>query len=151
VTDVPPPLPEEEFRAIFAKVPRLTVELVVCAGDEVLLTRRRSGPCEGLWHLPGGTVRLGEPLTDAVARVGRDELGAEVAADGLLGYIEYPSHLEAGLGWPVGVAFRVRPGPGGGRLDSTRDDAAWFAHLPLEMHEEQRAFITTHGLAADRS
>ena len=44
----------------------------------VLLALRDFGPCKGLWHLPGGTVRFGEPVVDAVRRVARDELGLTV-------------------------------------------------------------------------
>ncbi len=70
-----------------------------------MLTLRTFGPCRGLWHIPGGTVRFGEPLVDAVARVARDELGVTVAVGDMLGYIEYPSHYENGLDCPVGIAF----------------------------------------------
>jgi hypothetical protein len=86
------PLPEAEYRAIFQKVPWLTVEVVVCSELGVLLARRIGGPCDGLWNLPGGTVRFAEPLTHAVHRVALDEIGAEVAMDDFLGYIEYPRH-----------------------------------------------------------
>src|SRR5579872_4825496 len=71
MTVVRDPLPQEEYNAIYARVPRLTVEVVVTSADGVLLTRRESGPCRGLWHLPGGTVRLSEPLTEAVGRVAK--------------------------------------------------------------------------------
>ena len=64
------PLPEHEYHEIYSKVPRLTVELIIESEQGVALTQRRSGPCAGLWHLPGGTVRYGEPLRDAVVRVG---------------------------------------------------------------------------------
>lgn len=144
----PHPLPQEEFDAIFAMVPRLTVEVVVTSSDGVFLTRRQSGPCRGLWHLPGGTVRLGEPLTAAVRRVAREELGLDAVAEDLLGYIEYPSHLERGLGWPVGIAFRARPSSAGAALRRSPGLADWFSQLPLEMHDEQRAFITAHVLGS---
>ena len=101
----PPPLSEQEFREIYAKVPRLTVEVVVQCPRGILLTKRGSGPCAGLWHLPGGTVRFGEPLVDAVRRVAAEETGREVEAGPLLGYIEYPSHYRNGLDSPVGMAF----------------------------------------------
>ena len=32
---------------------------------KVYLTKRSIEPCKGLWHLPGGTVRFGESLTEA--------------------------------------------------------------------------------------
>jgi ADP-ribose pyrophosphatase YjhB (NUDIX family) len=72
------PLSEDEYRRIFSRVPRLTVEVVIAGERGVLLTLRESGPCRGLWHLPGGTVRFGERLTAAVQRVARDEVGVAV-------------------------------------------------------------------------
>lgn len=135
------PLPQAEFEAIFAKVPRLTVELVVEGAAGVLLTKRASGPCAGLWHLPGGTVRYGEPLTEAVARVGADELGVRVRAVEQLGYLEYPSHLAAGIDWPVGMAFSCELD---GQL-AAREDQGFFADPPQPMHDEQVAFLQGHG------
>ena len=135
------PLPQHEFEAIFAKVPRLTVEIVLLRDGEVFLTRRSTGPCAGLWHLPGGTVRFGEPLIEAIARVGRNELGIEVAAGDLLGIIEYPSHLAAGIDWPVGVAFSCSTPQ---REPTVGDAAQWFCALPDELHEEQRTFLGDH-------
>lgn len=139
------PFPEAEYRAIFQKVPRLTVEVVVFSELGVLLARRAGGPCDGLWNLPGGTVRFAESLVAAVHRVALDEVAAAVIIDDLLGYIEYPSHAQQGIDWPVGLAFRTHLSPetapaiGKNRLD-------WFQRLPDEMHEEQRAFLQAHGL-----
>ena len=138
------PLPEDEYRQIYRRVPRLTVEIVIADEHAVLLTLRRSGPCRGLWHLPGGTVRFGERLTEAVERVVRDELGVAATADGLLGYIEYPSHYEHGLDCPVGIAFRTVLT---GEQPATSPTCRWFEQLPADMHEEQREFLRAHGLA----
>ena len=142
------PLPETEYRAIFQKVPRLTVEVVVCSDLGVLLARRIGGPCDGLWNLPGGTVRFAEPLIHAVHRVALGETGAEVAIDDFLGYIEYPSHARRGLDWPVGLAFRTHLTPAGGpELATVPDRLDWFSRLPDELHAEQRTFLRAHGLA----
>lgn len=136
------PLPQEEFDRIFSRVPRLTVEVVIAGRERgVLLSLRDSGPCQGLWHLPGGTVRFGEPLTDAVQRVARDELGLVVRAGELLGYIEYPSHYEHGLDSPVGLAFLTDLR---GELPGEQDlrvGCEWFKVLPPNMHDEQRTFL----------
>ena len=144
-----PPLPQAAYEEIYAKVPRLTVEVVIASEDGVLLTRRQTGPCQGLWHIPGGTVRFGEPLTDAVHRVAEQELGLEVTIDGLLGYVEYPSHLQRGLDWPVGMAFGVHLVPSSARRFRPRPEAVgWFGRLPDDMHDEQKRFLRTHGVAA---
>ena len=140
-------LPEDEFAAVYAKVPRLTVEVVLTSADGVLLTLRERGPCKGLWHIPGGTVRYGERLVDAVARVARVELGQEVAVGRLLGYIEYPSHLARGIDWPVGMAFLAESHPGCPAAGQT-DRARWFRQLPERMHDEQRRFLRRHRLVA---
>jgi 8-oxo-dGTP pyrophosphatase MutT (NUDIX family) len=124
------------------------VEVVIASEAGVLLTRREAGPCQGLWHIPGGTVRFGEPLTAAVARVAQQELGLELRAEALLGYIEYPSHLQAGLDWPVGMAFRTElAASSAGRPFARPEVMGWFSQLPGAMHDEQKVFLRAHGLA----
>jgi hypothetical protein len=38
-------LSEAEFRDIYARIPRLTVGVIVESSQGILLTRRESGPC----------------------------------------------------------------------------------------------------------
>jgi ADP-ribose pyrophosphatase YjhB (NUDIX family) len=140
------PLPQDEFERIFSRVPRLTVELVIASSERgVLLALRDFGPCEGLWHLPGGTVRFGEPVVEAVRRLAQDELGLTVSVGQLLGYIEYPSHYNNGLDSPVGLAFRAQTSivdmPDERDL---RSECAWFTVLPDKMHDEQKEFLVRH-------
>ena len=135
------PLSQEEFDRIFSRLPRLTVEVVIAAPDHgVLLQLRDREPCKGLWSLPGGTVRFGEPLAAAVRRVAHDELGLDVSVGEMLGYIEYPSHYDNGLDSPVDIAFRAtrRAGPEQPR------NCEWFKTLPDNMHDEQRTFLARH-------
>jgi ADP-ribose pyrophosphatase YjhB (NUDIX family) len=140
------PLPQEEFDWIFSRVPRLTVELVIASSDRgVLLALRDFGPCKGLWHLPGGTVRFGEPVVETVRRVAHDELGLTVSVGELLGYIEYPSHYDKGLDSPVGLAFRAQPSIANLPDEcDLRSGCAWFTVLPENMHEEQKEFLARH-------
>jgi ADP-ribose pyrophosphatase YjhB (NUDIX family) len=123
------------------------VEVVTVSADGVLLSRRQEGPWKGLWHIPGGTVRFEERLTDAVFRIARDELGVHVEIDRFLGYVEYPGHLYRGQGWPVGLAFMVHMTPSSVEGFRTDPDAVgWFARLPDEMHEEQKGFLQAQHL-----
>ena len=132
-------LPKDEFDRIFSKVPRLTVEVLITSEERgVLLALRDVDPCRGMWNLPGGTVRFGERLVDAVTRVAADELGLSVRVGRLLGYIEYPSHYEHGLDSPVGLVFRAEP-PG-----EAQPQGQWFTALPDNMHEEQKQFLLGH-------
>jgi ADP-ribose pyrophosphatase YjhB (NUDIX family) len=145
---MPEPLSDAECQAIYARVPRLRVEVVVVSPDGVLLTRRtRPEEDPGGWRIPSGTVRFGERLADAVVRVPREQLGVDVEIDGFLGYIEYPSSFEQGLGWPIGVAFRVHVAPSSvHKLQRQSDDVDWFERLPDDMQDEQKGFLQAQHL-----
>lgn len=136
-------LPEEEFHAIYRRVPRLCVEVVTLSDDHrVLLMKRDIPPNVGAWHIPGGTVLFGEPIVEAVKRVARDEIGLDVEVGELLGYIEYPSHYENGLDSPVGLAFRTELPGGPAAQGQPAEGSEWFARLPDGLYAEQREFLT---------
>jgi ADP-ribose pyrophosphatase YjhB (NUDIX family) len=135
-------LPKEEYDRIFSRVPRLSVEVVILDPDRgVLLMLRDIPPNEGAWHIPGGTVLFAEPLTEAVKRVARDELGLEVRPGELLGYIEYPSHYNNGLDSPVGLAFRTELIGEAAAEGTLPEGCAWFTRLPDGLYAEQRQFL----------
>lgn len=134
------PLTEEEFRTIYQKVPRLTVEIIVKSDKGVLLTLRDIEPCKDLWHLPGGTVYFGQRLTEAVQRIAKRELNIVVTNSELLGYIEYPSHYEHGLDCPVGMAFLIQY-EGNLKPNKEASKVGWFKELPPNMHPDQDIFI----------
>jgi 8-oxo-dGTP pyrophosphatase MutT (NUDIX family) len=142
VTDSRPPgwLPKDEFLAIYRKVPRLSVEVVILEPTRgVLLKVRDIPPNQGAWHIPGGTVLFGEPVEETVKRVARDELRLEVEVGELLGYIEYPSHYENGLDCPVGLAFRSQPV---GAITELPEGCEYFRELPPELYAEQQEFLS---------
>jgi ADP-ribose pyrophosphatase YjhB (NUDIX family) len=139
-------LREEEYRYIYSKVPRLTVEIIVRdEGGALFLTRRSIEPCKGQWHLPGGTVRFGEALLIAVRRVAMRELSIDVRAAVNCGYIEYPSHYLSGLDSPVGLVFEVIDYSGNLAADTEASDSGWFTKLPHHMHADQDAFLLEKG------
>jgi ADP-ribose pyrophosphatase YjhB (NUDIX family) len=142
-------LPREEFFAIYRRVPRLCVEVILVDPVRgVLLMLRDIPPNVGAWHIPGGTVLFGERLVDAVRRVARDELGLEVGVGELLGYIEYPSHYENGLDSPVGLAFQCTLDGPGQTAGDLAEGVEWFTRLPAGLYAEQRDFLSQRlGLA----
>ncbi|MFH1135921.1 MAG: NUDIX hydrolase [Pseudomonadota bacterium] len=60
--------------------PRPAVGGVVIWGGRVLLVRRGQPPSQGEWAIPGGSVELGESLTEAVEREILEETGVEIIA-----------------------------------------------------------------------
>ena len=140
------PLTPEEFDSIYSRVPRLTVEVIVKnKAGEICMTLRDIEPCKGQWHLPGGTVRFGEPLLEAVKRVARRELAVEVKTAENKGYIEYPSHYQKGLDDPVGLVFEVTDYEGEPHPDSEAAACDWFSKVPAKIHGDQDTFLVEHG------
>jgi ADP-ribose pyrophosphatase YjhB (NUDIX family) len=142
MTKLEHPLSQEEFDSIYAKVPRLTVEIIVRDADSALyLTKRAIELCKGQWHLPGGTVRFGEPMTEAVKRIAKRELGIDVKLSKNIGYIEYPSHYLRGLDSPVGIVFEIKDYSGEFVANEESSNASWFKYVPPRMHADQDNFL----------
>lgn len=140
------PLPEDEFRAIYSRVPRLTVDIVLRnAAGAVYLTKRAIRPCRGQWHLPGGTVRFGESLLDAVRRIARRELAIDIGTAAGLGCLEYPSHYRNGLDSPVALVFEVTGYCGVPEVNSEAAGGDWFTVLPDGMHADEDSFLLDRG------
>ena len=53
--------------------PVCAVGALIFQGTRVLLVRRGKPPSQGKWSVPGGRLRLGETLKDAVVRETREE------------------------------------------------------------------------------
>jgi 8-oxo-dGTP diphosphatase len=149
VSDDDHPLSPAEFDSIYSRVPRLTVE-VVLRNDRgaVFLVKRAIPPCAGQWHLPGGTVRFGEPLLHAVRRIARREIGVDVVQARDNGFIEYPSHYLNGLDCPVGIVFEATRYTGEASVNHEGRDGGWFSRLPAGMHADQDTYLVERGYLA---
>jgi ADP-ribose pyrophosphatase YjhB (NUDIX family) len=140
------PLSQNEFDDIYSKIPRLTVEVILKDDSgAIYLTKRAIEPCKGQWHLPGGTVRFGEPMVDAVKRIARRELGIDVESLQNIGYIEYPSHYKNGLDSPVGIAFEITKYTGVLKANTEAENGGWFTKPPKPMHADQDIFLIQKG------
>ena len=69
--------------------PTPTVDVVLRAGESGVVLIRRRNPPPG-WALPGGFVDEGESAEHAALRELREEVGADVELEGLLGVYSHP-------------------------------------------------------------
>jgi len=58
----------------------VAVGAILIKDNKILLVKRNKDPSKGRWAIPGGSVRLGERLQEAVEREIREETGLIVKA-----------------------------------------------------------------------
>jgi mutator protein MutT len=65
----------------FPKRPLVGVGAVIIENGRILLVKRGNEPNKGKWSVPGGLVRIGESLIEALKREIREEVGVEIEVD----------------------------------------------------------------------
>jgi len=123
----------DEARRKYPKVPLLAVGALIEDRGRVLLLRRRYNPGKGKWALPGGMVKLGETLQDALMREVKEELNLEVKIERSLGAYEIIERKEPGDVEYHYVVIDYLCHPSGGRLKINKEATAarWFEHGEL--------------------
>lgn len=128
---MPRRLTDKEFKEVYSKVQRVTVDVVITRKDAVLLTKRAIDPGKGCWHLPGGTVYYGETIREAAVRKAKEETGLDVTI------IDFPFFRDFIDSWDMDgyrhvVGFFAHCTTNGGtpKKDKDASDIKWFKELP---------------------
>jgi 8-oxo-dGTP diphosphatase len=106
---------------------------VVIRSGRALLIRRGAPPLEGQWSIPGGTLELGETITEGVRRELREETGLDVR---VLDLIEvFDRIFPDGEGRPqyhfVILDYLCESAAGAARAGSDVTDVAWVGEEEL--------------------
>lgn len=136
------PQTKSEFEEVYSQVPRLTVETVVVREGKVLLTQRAHETWKGMWHIPGSTVYYREAIEETIMRIGREELGCEIALDKLLGVVEWPGEEAVrGFGYTVSLEYLCSLVSEPVGENSEGEAIAWFDKLPVNTIKENAQFL----------
>lgn len=136
-------IPEEEWQIIVANVPIVSVDLLVECPDGIVLGKRTNEPASGEWFVPGGRVRKGERLEDAVHRIGHDELGVDIEIQDKLGTFEhfYDTSDVGSEKHYVAHGFHVRTEDTVFESDTQHGEIAVFDEVPSGLHEHVEAYL----------
>ena len=66
------------MKRIFPERPIVAVGALILKNNKILLVKRKNHPDKGKWSIPGGAVRVGESLKEAIAREVKEECGIDV-------------------------------------------------------------------------
>lgn len=136
----PQKLPFNEFVKIYSKVPRLCVDLLINSDDGFLLTLRDIDPGKGQWHLPGGTVLMGESIEDAIERIAMEETSLEVGDPQHIGILEFNEN-ENPFFHTVSMVFEVEIISGTPKGSEQGKQFRFFEDPPENMIQEQKIFL----------
>ena len=67
-------------KTVYPDAPRVAVGAIVFNDNKILLVKRGHPPAEGIWAIPGGSVKLGETLQEAAEREILEETGLTIRA-----------------------------------------------------------------------
>jgi len=71
-------IPLTLYELITDFIPIASVEAIISKGNSLLFLRRKNSPAKGQWWFPGGRIRKGETLEEALYREVKEETGLEV-------------------------------------------------------------------------
>jgi ADP-ribose pyrophosphatase YjhB (NUDIX family) len=138
------PFTYAEFKKIYSKVPRLSVDVIVKGRHGIALTLRSILPYRNYWHIPGSTVLYGESAMQTARRVARDELNVSICAPNLVGYIEYNEEPHRSFGRSLSLVFLAELKSGVLAPDGDASQTALFSRLPTNIIPVQRKFLAKH-------
>lgn len=144
-------LSDREYDHVFARTPRLCVDLVIREKGRILLGRRTTEPYKGKWELPGGRVHFGESLVHALQRLAREETGLRIRVGHIVGIMEHLREYQNGKPrHSVSVAFLAERA--GGRMRDTEHlvQVQFFGTLPRDTYRIHEKFLTEQRLVASQ-
>ncbi|HJS71376.1 MAG TPA: NUDIX hydrolase [Acidimicrobiia bacterium] len=122
-----------------SEFPRVGVGVVLMEDRKLLLVQRGREPGRGLWAVPGGKIRLGEPMREAARREILEETGLAVVVGDVIWvgeFIDGGHHLVLIDFEGAVVGGELRPG-------DDADDARW---VPLEEVRDYPLTVTMYDL-----
>ena len=118
------------------KLPRVAVGALVLHEGKILLVERGKPPAQGVWALPGGRVKWGETLVEAIKREVKEETGIEIDVGEII--YTFDSITQSALGeidyHYVIIDFLAHPIEPVGLPQASDDaaDAAWVTPAQID-------------------
>ena len=123
-------LPDVLYGQIVKRLPIVSVEALIVVDGALLLVRRNNEPVKGEWWFPGGRIRKGESLEEALRREIVEETGLELDDFELFNVYSrvFPERHD------IAIAFLCRCKQGRVKLNREHSEYALFKNMPAGLH-----------------
>jgi ADP-ribose pyrophosphatase YjhB (NUDIX family) len=129
-------LPEKLFNKIYSLVPRLALDIIIKNKDGIVLAKRDIPKCKGMWHIPGGTLMLGESIDKNVKRIAKYETGLNVEIFRLIGVKEYTK--KSSFFKTISIVYLTNPISGNLKGNNDGKNVKFFKKIPKNFIKEQK-------------
>lgn len=132
----------ELFKQTRASMPLASIDILAVHKGRLLLMKRVNEPGKGVWFVPGGRIRYGETLKEAVLRELEEETGLNPVgfeAKGSMCHFWSDAHY-------VTSFFRVDVAGDVVRMDDEHDEYMWVSELPDYAHPLVREMAERAGI-----
>jgi 8-oxo-dGTP diphosphatase len=106
------------------KSPKLTIDGAILKDGKILLIKRKNEPFKGKWALPGGFVKYGERVEDAVIREVKEETSLITKIKDVVGIYSDPNRDPRGH--TVTIVFLLDITSGKLKAEDDADDVKFF-------------------------
>jgi len=106
--------------------PFCNIDLIIKNNNKFLLGKRIIKPYAGLWSVPGGRIRKGEKIVNAIIRIAKREVDILVDKPHLVGVYEGLSNYRH----DISLTYIVNYLEGTPRIDYQHSNFQWFSKIP---------------------
>jgi colanic acid biosynthesis protein WcaH len=123
-------IPDDVYDQITKLLPIASVEALIVIDKALLFLRRKNHPAKGEWWFPGGRIRRGESLEQALRREVREETGLEISSHKLINVYSriFPERHD------ITIAYLCKCKEGEVRLNDEHSEYSLFAENPAGLH-----------------
>ena len=123
-------IPDALYAEIMKRLPIVSVEAVIVVDGALLFLKRNNEPVKGEWWFPGGRIRKGECLGDALRREIIEETGMEITDYRLINVYSrvFPERHD------ITIAYLCKCKKGKVVLNGEHSEYAFFKQMPSDLH-----------------
>ena len=123
-------IPQASYKRIVKCMPIVSVEALIIVDDKLFFLRRNNEPVKGQWWFPGGRIRRGESLKQALHREIKEETGLDVTSARFIGVYSriFPERHD------ITIAYLCRCKEGRVKLNDEHSEYGFFTMNPDGLH-----------------
>jgi colanic acid biosynthesis protein WcaH len=122
--------PSVLYDQIIKCMPIVSVEALIVMDGALLFLRRNNQPAKGEWWFPGGRIRKGESLEEALRREVKEETGLEVSSYKLINVYSrvFPERHD------IAIAYLCKCKKGKVKLNNEHSEYRLFKIMPIGLN-----------------